>query len=180
LIAAGVTGSAPLAPAPDDALARRLEASQGVVLAALIFAMMAITFIDVIGRYLFDAPVPGAYEIITLLLGVVVYLALPLTTLREEHVTISLLRSLFRGGARRVQLTLVNLFGTIVAAAVAWRLLLQADKLAATGERLAFLKVGVAPFVYLMSAMALAAAVLHLVLALRYATGRARATEAPG
>src|SRR5687768_2195755 len=131
-----MSASPELGDPEDDPLARHLEASQGIVLSVLLFGMMAITFFDVIGRYLLNAPVPGAYEITTLLLGAVVYVALPLTTVREEHVTISLLRSLFRGRARRAQLTLLNLFGAAVIGAVAWRLWIQAEKLAAMGDRL--------------------------------------------
>jgi TRAP-type C4-dicarboxylate transport system permease small subunit len=160
----------------DDPLARSLEASQGIVLSILLFAMMTITFFDVIGRYVLDAPIPAAYEITTLLLGTVVYVALPLTTAREEHVTISLLRSLFRGAARRVQLTLVNILGAGIIGAVAWRLWVQAEKLAGMGDRLMLLGLPLAPIVYLMSAMAIVAAALHLVLAYRCATGRAPAT----
>jgi len=39
---------------------KRLEAGLGVVAAAALFAMMALTFVDVIGRKLFDASVPGS------------------------------------------------------------------------------------------------------------------------
>jgi|TARA_Y100000031_G_scaffold129762_1_gene149013 hypothetical protein len=40
------------------------------VSATLLFAMLALTFADVIGRYFLNAPVPAAAEIIGMLLGV--------------------------------------------------------------------------------------------------------------
>ena len=39
------------------------------VSATLLFAMLALTFADVIGRYFLNAPVPAAAEIIGMLLG---------------------------------------------------------------------------------------------------------------
>ncbi|MDW8469595.1 MAG: TRAP transporter small permease subunit [Burkholderiales bacterium] len=52
----------------------------------MLFAMMALTCVDVVGRYLLTRPVPGALEIIEILVAATVFLALPLVTLREEHV----------------------------------------------------------------------------------------------
>ena len=173
--AAGVSSSAPPAgePPAGDPLNRRLEASLGVVLGALIFAMMVITFVDVGGRYLFNAPVSGVYELTTLMLGAVVYLALPLTTLREEHVTISLLSSLFRGRGKRIQHAVLNVLSAAVIGAVSWRLWMQGEKLSGMGERLVILGLPLSPIVYLMSAMALVTAALHLFLAVRHARSRA-------
>jgi TRAP-type C4-dicarboxylate transport system permease small subunit len=173
--AAGVSSSTPPAREPPavDPLNRRLEASLGVVLGALIFAMMVITFVDVGGRYLFNAPISGVYELTTLMLGAVVYLALPLTTLREEHVTISLLSSLFRGRGKRIQYAVLNVLSAAVIGAVAWRLWMQGEKLSGMGERLVILGLPLSPIVYIMSAMALVTAALHLLLALRHLRGRA-------
>jgi TRAP-type C4-dicarboxylate transport system permease small subunit len=170
----------PRAGGRATSVAARFEAALGALLGALIFAMMALTFVDVVGRYAFDAPLSGVYEITTLLLGAVVYLALPLTTAREEHVTLSFLRSLFGPRLKAIQLALVNLFGAATLVAIAWRLLVQADKLADMGNRIVFLNLPLAPVVYLMSTMALVAGLLHLGLALRYAGRSAAKSPHPG
>ena len=49
-----------------------------VITAILLFSMMILTFIDVIGRYLFNAPVYGAAEIIQILLIGVIFSAMPI------------------------------------------------------------------------------------------------------
>ena len=49
-----------------------------VMVALFLFAMAALTFVDVIGRYVFSAPVPGTFESVGLLLGLVTFAALPL------------------------------------------------------------------------------------------------------
>lgn len=162
-------GEASRAAAP---LVRRAEATQGVVLAALLFAMMALTFADVVGRSVLGAPIAGAYEITVLLLGAAVYVALPLTVLREEHVTVSLLSRVFRGRAKGLQLALVNALGAGIMALVAWRLWLQGIKLSEMGNRMTFLDVPTAPVVYFMSVMAFMAVAVHLVVAGRYALRR--------
>jgi TRAP-type transport system small permease protein len=161
-------------PAPHTAhpLVRRLEAIQGAVLGMLIFAMMALTFVDVVGRSVLGAPLAGAYEITVLLLGATVYVALPLTVLREEHVTVSLLNSVFRGRVKRFQSALVNVLGACIMALVAWRLWMQGAKLSGMGNRMTFLDVPTAPVIYVMSVMAFIAVALHLVVASRYALGR--------
>ena len=43
------------------------------IVSLLLFLMMAITFVDVIGRYLFNAPIFGAAEMIQFLLAGTVF-----------------------------------------------------------------------------------------------------------
>lgn len=93
-----------------------------VAACGFLFFMMAFTFADVAGRYLFNAPLPAAYEIISLLMPGVIFCALPLTNRQEGHVTIDLLDAVVPAGARRVQGLLVNLFACGVMLFIAWRL----------------------------------------------------------
>ena len=44
----------------------------------MLFAMMALTFVDVIGRYVVNSPLLGAYELTEVLLALVVFGAVPL------------------------------------------------------------------------------------------------------
>ena len=57
---------------------KRLEASLGLVAAIALFAMMALTFADVIGRKLLNASIPGSLEVTELLMLAVIFVALPL------------------------------------------------------------------------------------------------------
>ena len=89
-----------LFPGPLGLWAGRLL---GVVAAIDLFAMMMLTFIDVTGRKLtgtvaFAKPVYGAYEITELLMGVLIFSALPLVTAREGHVTIDIFDRLVPAG----------------------------------------------------------------------------------
>ena len=66
-------------------------------MAVFLFAMMTITAVDVLGRYVFNTPVPGGFEIVQYLMAVVVFASLPLTTAAERHLTVSLLENRFSG-----------------------------------------------------------------------------------
>jgi len=83
------------------ALLQRTAATATLYLAmSLLFALMALTFFEVIGRYLVGTPIQGKDELTRMFLLMIVFLAFPLTTMRGEHVTVDLLDGLFgRRGA---------------------------------------------------------------------------------
>ena len=74
-----------------------------LIAAVMIFAMAALTFADVVGRYVFSLPIQGTFEIVGLLLGVVTFSALPLITYERAHITVDLFDSFIRGKFRFVQ-----------------------------------------------------------------------------
>lgn len=124
-----------------------------LVLAGIVFAMMLITFVDVVGRQVFNAPLPAAFELTRLALGTMVFVALPLVTAADEHVTIGLLNALFGAGAARVKRALISLFVALLCVVWARELWIQAGALWAQNERLMFLGVRLAPYVYAMSVL---------------------------
>jgi TRAP-type C4-dicarboxylate transport system permease small subunit len=128
-----------------------VERLLGFLVAVLLFAMMVVTVIDVIGRYSFNSPLPGAVEINELLLSVVVFGAFPLVTLRREHVTITLLEGFFQGFADRVRRLILVLLSCIVVAAITWRIWEKAVVLASYDDRTNYLGVPLAPFAFFMS-----------------------------
>lgn len=80
-----------------------------LVVAVVLFSMAGLTFVDVIGRYLFSAPVPGTFETVGLLMGVVTFAALPLVTRAQNHITVDLFDSFIRGSFRKFQQFIVLL-----------------------------------------------------------------------
>lgn len=61
-----------------------------IVTAALIFVMMMLTFADVIGRYIFTAPIFGAAEMIQFLLAMTIFSGLCLVNAHDDHITVEL------------------------------------------------------------------------------------------
>ncbi len=168
----------PQPPSPPSllaVLARRLERSLAVLVALVLLFMMLLTFIDVLGRYLLNAPLPGAFELTELAMGLLIFSALPLATKDQQHVTIGLLDGLFRGPARRLRRIVLDLISAAALAGLAHVLWREAQKLRDWGDYTAYLHIPLAPVIFFMAAMGGLAAAILLALALAHATGRAGA-----
>ena len=63
----------------------------GSLLVGTLFVMVALTFVDVVGRRFFDQPVYGAHDLTEHLMALIVFAGLPLLTARREHLSIDLL-----------------------------------------------------------------------------------------
>lgn len=147
--------------------------------ALFLMAMMALTFADVMGRYLLNAPIPGAAEIIGLMLGVVMFAALPRVTGAEDHITVDLFDHAFRGRVRRVRHVAILLATLAAFLMIALLLFGQAERKLAAGAITEDLFLPEAPFFYLFSALA-AVTGLTLLGALRRAAARGRGQEGKG
>lgn len=166
-------GSGERRPAPSRlrAAAGRLDRLLGYAVAATLFFMMWVTFIDVVMREVLPGSFPAADELTKLSLGVLVFAALPLITARGGHVTIALFDTALRGRARRVRGLAVNLVGAGVLGVFCWRLALLALRFGSYGDATLFLGAPLAPFAWLMSALAGLSAALLLAHAWRHARG---------
>ena len=159
---------------------RPVLSALAAVLAAMVFLLMMITLVDVLGRNLFNLPLPASFEITRLTLGMMVFVALPLISASDEHVTIGLFNGLFRGRAANRKQFVVSLFVSFLCVVWARELWVQAAALAQQNEVMMFLKIRLAPFVYAMSVLTLLTAVIHLVQAWLKLTGRFTPLEVTG
>lgn len=144
-----------------------LLAYVGDIAAALsLFGLMALTFVDVIGRNAFSAPVPGGTELTELLMAAMVFSVLPAISRRNDHIVIDLLDEFVPQRLRPLQLALANLLGGAAFAVIAWRVWVDAGKTADYGGITPYLGWPMAPFLYAMAVMAGATAVAFVVAAL--------------
>lgn len=145
----------------------RFERVLGVIVGASLFAMMLLTFADVVGRKFFDYSLPGSLELTELLMLVVIFVALPLTTLHGEHVVFDLLDRALGSRARSLQHRLSNgLCGTLLlgsAVLVAER----AERATEFGDTTAQLHIDMAPFFYMVAIALVVAALMHFLLMVR-------------
>ncbi len=146
-------------------LAHCLDVTLGGLLAVLVFAMMALTFVDVFGRQAFNAPVPAGFEVTEVMMGFTVYLGLPIVCARQDHITIGLLDRLFSGPARRIQKFLVNLLAGALSLFWTREMWIQAEALDQANELMMFLQIETGVFVYGMAVLTLMAAAILLFLA---------------
>jgi len=150
------------------------------ILAVMVFLLMMITVVDVLGRNLFNLPLTASFELTRLTLGMMVFVALPLISANDEHVTIGLFNSIFKGRTANRKQFVVSLFLAFLCAVWARELWVQATALAQQNEMMMFLKVRLAPFVYVMSALTTLTAVIMLVQGWLKLTGRFTPLDGPG
>ncbi|MCW5771345.1 MAG: TRAP transporter small permease [Rhodospirillaceae bacterium] len=142
-----------------------------IVAGSVLFVMMALTFADVWGRYLFNRPVFGGYEVTEFLMGVLIFSGLPILCAKEGHVTIDILDGLIPKGAVRWQRFVINAICAVCLAYMAWRLYRLAGDLYRDNEVTMTLKVPHYPFCYGFAALSAIAFLATLVNCWGYLTG---------
>ena len=154
---------------------RLLERTLGVGAALLLLALILITCVDVVGRYVLNAPLTGAFEMTELLLVALVFTALPLATERREHVEVDLLASAFGRFANRLMMAFAGLFSSAVLATFSWRLAGHALKSAENDAVTNALQIPLAPFGFLAAAACLISAFIAFLRGIQLPSDRALA-----
>lgn len=145
-------------------LDRGMEPLLGAIAGVLLFCMMTLTFVDVLLRYIFNAPLRGSFEITELMLVVLIFAALPLVSRREEHVVMDFLDRFLPLGIYRALRALEHVVSAAVMTGMGWLLWQKATKLAAYGDTSAILRIELAPFVYAIALLVFTTALIHLAL----------------
>jgi TRAP-type transport system small permease protein len=147
---------------PEQAWKRRVEALLGVAASTILLAMMLLTTVDVVARYVFNRPLRGAFEITELLLLVLIFAGLPLVSFTNEHAVMDFIdrllgRRTLRGLERGVELA-----GAALMFFLAWLVWGKADRIWAYRDATDVLRIVYGPFVYFMAAALALAGVIHL------------------
>jgi TRAP-type C4-dicarboxylate transport system permease small subunit len=145
--------------------ARILRRVFGIATGSLLACITLLITLDVVGRYLFNRPLRGAFELTEVLMAALIFAALPLVTLRSEHIAVDLLDIWIPARARRLQRTLIQLACAAVVAVLGWVMFSQARQMALDGLHTDTLRVPLAPIVYFGAAAILVSALVHLGLA---------------
>ena len=130
--------------------------------AILLFAMMAVTCVDVVGRYFFNHPVYGGLELTEILLAGMIFCALPLVSIRSEHVVIDLLAAP-AGKLRLVQNFLANLVGAIACGVLAQQMWFRGQRLAKAHETTIQIKIPLDLVAYSISVLLMVTALAFLI-----------------
>jgi TRAP-type C4-dicarboxylate transport system permease small subunit len=148
-------------------LKKLLSAFCGALAALALFAIMLLTLVDVSGRKFISTSVPGSLELTELLMVVVIFAALPLVSLRGEHVVFDSLDRFLPPWLRRLQRRVVEGLCAAGLVGIAWLMWVKAGHMADYGDITSQLQLPLAPFVRLMGALCAAAALVHLLLLLK-------------
>lgn len=149
-------------PHPLSRAGRTAADALKLVASVLLFAMMLVTFADVVGRYFFGHSLNGAYELTEVLLGLIVFAGLPIVTWRGEHVTVDLLTMRLPAATRAGLARLAAAVTAVVLGVLAWRLGGTAHDLLGYGDATVFLGIPLGPVAATMAALAAAAGVVAL------------------
>jgi TRAP-type C4-dicarboxylate transport system permease small subunit len=139
----------------------------GFMAAVVLFALMTLTCVDVIGRYFFSKPIVGGFEITEMALAAMIFLGLPLVTLRNEHITVDVLDPITPDWVFRIQHVVACAIGMLSTGYLSWRLWVRATRLYEAGETTAQLKFKLGYLAYGMSILMALTAVALLVLMFR-------------
>ncbi|MDR2771078.1 MAG: TRAP transporter small permease [Clostridiales Family XIII bacterium] len=135
-----------------DKLQGFLAGIGAVVSSTLIFGMMALIFVDVTGRFLFNKPIFGSYEVVQMGMGLVVFYALPYAQYKKGLVRVDFIINYFPRLPRKILWVLGDVISTCVCYALAYACYLHASgTLVASGAKTSVLMMPLYPFYYVAS-----------------------------
>ncbi len=135
----------------------------GVLLAGMaLFAIMTLTFFDVMGRKLLSHSITGSLELTELLMVAVIFGALPAVSRHDGHVQFDSLDAHLPPKVRAAQKVLVALIAAGLLFGLGCLMWKTGGQFAVTGETTAQLHILKAPFIYAMAILCWITAFMHL------------------
>lgn len=116
-----------------------------------LFFMMCLTVVDVVGRYVFNSPILGAFEMTEFLVLIVVFSFLGYAQSQKVHVTVDILFNRFPKKIQTIVALINYLIGLIVVFIIAWMGFEKALEAFHTGESPMNLPVPDYPFIFFLS-----------------------------
>ncbi len=113
----------------------------------VLLLMMFLTVGDVVGRYFFNAPISGTFELTNFMLALVVFFAIGYTQVRRGHISIDVVVSRFSPRAQAVIDSITYLFSLGLFSLVAWQSAVYASRLFEGHNVSGVLSLPVYPFV---------------------------------
>src|SRR4249920_1588058 len=109
---------------------RRIDAVLGIASSVLLLGMMVLTFFDVVGRYLLNKPIRGAFEVTELALLVLIFAGLPLVSHADEHVTMDFIDRILPARLARAWIRAMHAICAAIMFFLAWQVWIKADRIA--------------------------------------------------
>lgn len=147
---------------PDQTWKRHAEGILGVAASVILLAMMLLTVVDVVARYVFNRPVRGAFEVTELMLLILIFAGLPLVSFTDEHAVMDFIDRVLGPRAQRLLERAVQAACAGFMFLLAWLTWLKADRIWAYRDATDVLRIVYGPFVYFMALTLGLAGVIHL------------------
>jgi TRAP-type transport system small permease protein len=144
-----------------------IETILGWGVALALFSMMALTFCDVIGRKFLGSSIQGVVEVSELLMLAVIFIGLPLCSLKSEHVIFDLLDNFLPRFLSVYQHLIAQAISAALLAGGALLVWNRAVRTSEQGDITAQLLIPMGPFYYVAAALLAITAVIHVTVALQ-------------
>lgn len=129
----------------------RLSKYLSYIAGAVLVLMMLLTTADVAGRYLFNAPILGVFEVTEFMMVCLVFCSLAYTQSKKAHVAVDFLATLIPRKGQQVIDILNYLISLIILALITWKSVERGFEVMATKECSAILQIPVYPFMFLVA-----------------------------
>lgn len=113
---------------------KRINQGLSVTAGGMVGILMFLVFVDVVGRYLFNKPIFGAYELVEVLMGSLIFAGLPLVSRAQEHISVDFVSNFLPDRLKPVQVLIVNLLCAVTAGVISWRIWLYGERLNRVNE----------------------------------------------
>lgn len=117
----------------------------------ILFVMMLLTVADVIGRYFFNFPIAGAFELTEVMLSLLVFFSIAYTQIHKGHISIDIISSRLTPMKKAIMDTLMYFLCLLLAILLTWQLGVHAKRLWLGGNVSGVLEIPYYPFVILLT-----------------------------
>ncbi|MCR4420578.1 MAG: TRAP transporter small permease [Clostridia bacterium] len=129
----------------------RLSKAFNYVSCATLFLMVLLVFVNVVGRYLLNLPVPGAVELIQLGMAVVVGLGFGYCAIEHRNVRVDLLMERLPRRVQEVVDSVTCCLSIVTACLLAWQIGVQGYELIRAGRASVELHIPFYPFYLILA-----------------------------
>lgn len=113
----------------------------------ILLGMVFLTTIDVIGRFFFNNPITGTFELTELGLALVIFLGLGLTHMHNEHIAIDIVTDKFSRIGQAITDIIIDSFIAIFMTIVAWQMWEKAQRISDANTTTGDLKLPISIFI---------------------------------
>lgn len=118
-----------------------IESFCAIICSITLFSMMALTFVDVLGRYVFSFPIFGSVEIVGILLALTVFSGLCIAVRHDDQIAVELIGQGDGQGAKVLQY-IIQIASVVALAVIFYVLAHEAISDFEKGVRLLILDIG--------------------------------------
>lgn len=155
----------------EDRLGKWIESYLGGSAAIILFVLMILTFVDVVGRDAFNAPVPGGFEITQILMAALFFTGIPVVSWRGEHVVVDLFDGITPPAVNKWKQVVITLLSAISMAVVAWQCWVLGIDLGESNQVTEHLAIPVGPILIFIAIMSGITSILLVMNSGRYLSG---------